>query len=318
MPSVPPPLRALVAPRRTFPEWTPGLRTAAVAVLLLAALNAYGVAAGAEAVGDAVTGSVTVENPQRPADWVCEDPGTDYQREQCENQPRTVERSLSRAAATAANGQVPVAFLAPIAAWLVVGAFALVAVDGVDGEYGPALAVAGWASLPAAVRYAARPVLVERAAATWSHPGSVDALQTAAQSFVTGTSLSAFTAVALVSLAWQWYVLGAGLQAAFDATRERAYAAAGVPVVGLAVLATAGPTLVATGPAAFAGLFLLALGLVHVAAPRTLIAIETFFDLIGMRRKHVEPKDWYVWTVRAGGALLATVGFAFVGGTVYF
>jgi hypothetical protein len=72
------------------------------------------------------------------------------------------------------------------------------------------------------------------------------------------------------------------------------------------------------GGAVLAGAFLLALGLVHVAAPRTVIAIETFFDLIGMRRTHVEPKDWYVVLVRAGGALVAAAGFAFVGGTVYF
>jgi len=60
-------------------------------------------------------------------------------------------------------------------------------------------------------------------------------------------------------------------------------------------------------------LLLLLVGLASVTWPYKLARWSEILDAIGRKPAgRVEPADWKVWMNRAGGAILATIGFLFV------
>lgn len=330
MPSIPKPLLALVRPDRAFADWRPSFRVAAALVLLVAVANAAGVVLAADDVAATVTGTVEVENPERPPEQICAnyEPGGPFEEQanssgiaqSCRTQPRTVNVSLAGAAHDGVTSQVPGAFLGPVVGWLLVGAVGLLFVgDGVDGRYTEMLAVAGFGFLPAVVRYALRPLAVREAAAGWTYPtGSPEAVEAAARVLVAQERAGWFAVVVAGTLAWQAVVLAFGTARAADAPTEKALVAFGLPALVLAWFQWSAAGLHALPGAAILVAFLGLLGLAQVAIPRTLIQLQTTFELIGMRgREHVEPRGWYVWATRAFGTGFLVAAFVVAGGLSY-
>ena len=103
-----------------------------------------------------------------------------------------------------------------------------------------------------------------------------------------------------------------------DVPIERALVAFAVPGVVLAGFQITDAGLPAIPAALPVVVVLGSFGLAHVAAPRTIIGIRTFFELIGMRgREHVEPQGWDDWLTRALGAAFLLVAFVVAGGLSY-
>ena len=326
MPSIPPQLRAFVRPFETFRDWTPTLGVAFVLVLLASVGNAYGVVQTADVVGGQVSGTTVVDNPARPPDAICEGYFGDAAPPADCDRPKTIEKRLDRVASNAVSAGVPLALLTPFATWVLVAALFTLVSGGTgrrDGDaveqFGELLVVTAWGIAPATLRYLARPLAVSRVVDGWSHPVTVDALWTASRDLATATDSAGFLALFAATLAWQAFVLAGALRGVRDVSRGRAAAVAGVPVLaafGSAVVV--GPfAYPAAMPNVLLGLGVVAVGTVGFAVARTFIAVETFFDLVGMRQSSAEPHDWYVWLHRAAGVGVMVLGFGLFDGLRY-
>ncbi|MFB6268616.1 MAG: hypothetical protein ABEH83_01635 [Halobacterium sp.] len=317
------PRRALewfVSPGNAFADGA-SRRAAVVVVLVLCVLNAALVSQAAGAVADATVGTTQVENPQRPADWICEQAGSDevyedYQ-EACQTEPETVTRTYASAARDAANGLVLVALLAPAVACLAIAGVFAVALGGRSHDdpddrvsYATALAVTGIGLAPAALRYAARTFVVDRSLADRSlSPTSLDdARRLALDAMTPETAL--YLAVVVATVALSASVWRAGLRAAFD--RDTRIVDAAVAFAAVALVLQAVVPVYVGGEAALYGAGFVLLGLPALAAPRVLERIDLFFDLLGTRGS-VELKPWRVLLEQVGGLALVLIGAALLG-----
>jgi|GEM_PF-984059 len=318
-------LQALVRPARAFASDARPPASVGVAVLAVVALvNTAVVLQGAGAVAAATTGTVAVDNPDRPADWVCEDATSDddsifdSQREACETEPETVQRSLSSYAQSAASSVAGQAFVAPLAAALALsGAVAML--YGGRGSDDPdsrvsllaVLGVTGVGFAPALARYAARWWLVERDAASGLTSGTIEAAESTAVAALTPES-TLYVGVAVVTAVWSAYVWRAGWRAVLPDPDLRADAAA---VAGglLVVVAATSPY---RPPAEMVplGFVLVAFGAAPLAAPRLVERVDLFFDLIGTRGgEDIEFEPWRIHLEQSVGFLLVAGGALAVG-----
>lgn len=243
----------------------PGPRAALAVALLTAAVCGGGTLVAADAVGDAVTGTTTIDNPSRPPADVCESrSGTPGAFDPC-SAPATVTVDRAGHAATAVRQLLPGTLLAVGGAWLLfTGAFAAAGSVRVVGSR------TAWALPPLALPAALRLVTVSEAAAVRSWPAEIDALAVAARRTATLADDPTATAVGLVGLA------GAG--AALYAVGARTEGAWWGPLA--AVLA---PTVYAVGPllgtptpqSLSVGLTVAVVGLPAAFAPRRLVRLAT-------------------------------------------
>lgn len=320
-----PPVRALIRPDRAFKSWRPSLQLAVAAVVMLALVNAVGVYVGAGAIEAAVSGSVAVDNPARPSDQMCEmheDGGlsdfsmADSITEVCQNEPRMIQQPLGPVAGDAASELSLAAGIGTLVWWLCIAAvFALFVTPENRGDFSELLAVAGWGLLPAAVRYAARPVLVARAAESWSHPTMIDTLQPAARGFVIGADTVLFGGVVAVTLLWQAVIYTYALSAAESVSVQRAAVVAGGLAVVPACLGLDGVGLPPANVAAIS-LLLVGIGVPSVVLPYQLTRLSEQFDAIGSTRRlrGVEPAAWNVWLTRAFGTAMLIAAVWLLGG----
>jgi len=171
-----------------------------------------------------VDGTVTVENPEKLPDWVCEDSETNMPTvndDGCDA-PATIEEPLRDAASSAVDDVVLKAALAPFA-WVVLFASLLAAASGTVGgrdgavfaAFRDGLGIAALAAVPAVLRYLARPVAVQRALADWTHQGTLDGVRTAAVHalFPDGPF---WVAVVVISGIWTAAIVFAGARAIFE------------------------------------------------------------------------------------------------------
>lgn len=311
-------LRALRSPRAAFDGWTPGAGAVLGLVVGLCALDAASVALAGDAVAAAVDGTVTVDNPARPPDWVCEGPNADAFGG-CDA-PETVQRSLRPAASAAVSAVTLKAALAPLAWVLFVAGVLVVASGRADGDDGDAVdafrdgaGVAALAAVPGALRYLARPVAVERSLAAWTHPESLDGVRSAAVAalFPDGP---VWLAAAAVSGVWTAAVVYGGARAAVDAGPGWA------ALVAAAALATASGTALLPNGGWFGtpgglGLLLVAVGVVGLLGAYTFISVSKEFELVGFSgSERVTPEPWYVGLHRLFAVCLLAAGFLFLDG----
>lgn len=331
-------LLGLVRPDTAFEDWRPSVRLVAIIVILLALVNAIGVYMAADSVAATVSGSVAVDNPARPSQATCEMVreggllvGTPEDSlftnttqssaisAACENEPRMVQQQLAPIARNVASGMLFPAFFVTIVEWLLVGGiFALFVPSSDHGGFADLLTVAGWGTIPAVFRYAARPIFVERAAESWMAPKSIDALQSAARVFVSGEQSILFTVIVLVTLLWQALIYAYGFAGRTDAPFQRTATISGIFTVVLGSLFVLVDQLPAGELIGFGVLFLI-LGLPNVAIPYWLARLGERLDAIGNTRRwsDVEPAGWNVWVTRATGILLLTIAFWLLGGFLF-
>lgn len=247
----------LLRPGEFFAERTPLRVAPAVGVVLLVAVATT---AGTGLLGmlfaEQIEGTMTVDNENRPPDWVCEDSaggstgdstdgttdsGTAVSAESmlqegCD-EPKTREVSASKLMMDAFAERLPFVFLGPFIAWL---AFAVVlhllsgALGGSNG-FGQTLAVAGWGLLPSILRMVAVLILgyfFVQGLSLSSDPEvltrQVEALKDTARSWP-------MVLVGLAEAAWQGYVWAHGLANAREMNLGDAAMAAGLLAVAVFV-----------------------------------------------------------------------------------
>lgn len=300
MSGLPPAIETILWPYRVV-----GHRVAVVAVLLTAAVCGGSLIVAADAVAGSVDGTTTIENPDRPPEWVCEQQeDSEFGASERCNLPAEIDVSRSVHAAESIQELLPGTLLALGGLWLF---FAGLLVSG-EARFGEVLFDTAWALPPLALPAVARVVVAVRTAPTHSWPESLDALATEARLVALGETSIVVTVAAAVAAVWIGIVLyGVGRDVARDEW--------------LPALAVAGSLLVAAGipldvpesDLLLAGVAVVVVSLPFVFAPRIALQLSARGELIGYRGADgVEPKGWYVRLNQlfglagfAGGLLLA-------------
>lgn len=229
----------LAGPRRYF-EGRRGDCNAfrgAVVILGLSALTTALLGASLWGLAQQFTGTVRVDNPERPPEPFCESPTSSMLSESGCDQPATIERP-----ATDVVWEQALDLLGPLFVGLVffylafaVGLYVAARVFGGDGRFGATVEVAAVGSLPSAVGTAASFVLLLFFASRLDLSGDPAVLERQIQTLQQGLSNVLFRGVNLLVLAWSASILADGLGVVHDLDRPAA--------VGIAVLAAALPFL---------------------------------------------------------------------------
>jgi hypothetical protein len=322
-------LRALRRPGRVFADEVPPGGVAVAVLLVVAVANAIVTAQGAGTVADAITGTVPVDNPARPADWICREAtsGDDFYEDYldaCRNQAPTVQEPLANFARDATGSLVALSAVAPAA--LAVALSGLVAVvsggqapddPGERVRLAPVVVVTAVGSLPALLRYVTRWFAVEQSVTgrLTPSPGTADGVRSLTVDVLTPET-TLYLAVVVATAAWSAAIWRAGWRAVIPGADRRvdAVAVAGGGFVVLAALRPFHPS----GEAVAYGVLFFVLGVLPLAAPRVMERIDLWFDLIGTRGgEHVEVKPWRVYLEQGTGLLLVLAGAVGLGGLLF-
>ena len=297
-------LAAVVCPWRRF-----GPRASLVVVLLTVVVCGGATVVAADAVGASLTGTTTIDNPNRPPAELCEqrENRTSGLADAC-TAPREVDVDRGDHAATAVRQLLPGTLLSVVGVWLLFTG--LLALGGSVRELGVQTA---WALPPLAVPAVVRAVVATRLAPTTQWPTALEPLTATARRVGLGGGSDLVTAAGLLGVAGS----GAILVAVARDTEGVWWGplAAGAAVVTLGVgplLGTPAPRLLGTG------LAVAALGLPTTFAPRRVATLAARRELIGyLGVEQVTPKPWYVAVQHAVGLLLLVGGLIVAGVPTY-
>ncbi|MFC4439746.1 MULTISPECIES: YIP1 family protein [Natrialbaceae] len=219
-------------PAAFFAEYRPAA-TLPVAVGLVIAL-AVALVLSLLVLGSMLAGTMdatlTIDNPDRPPEWVCEQHGSDSSEWEGCDEPETVERDAGSLVYEATTDYLGYAAVVPFVVWLLGGLVLFGAARLANGtpSFAGAFALAGWATVPEFVRLAAGLLAFRYALSdvTISDPERGPEVVEAALAPV-GPVLAVIT---VLTVAWQWYLLAGGLEQDADLSRAAAAAAVGVPL----------------------------------------------------------------------------------------
>lgn len=231
MPSTRETLRQLlVAPGEYFRRRRPAdtLPYAVALVGLLALATVIGTFLVGSMLAGAVDATVTMDNPERPPDWMCDADDPESTPAAGCDEPKTVERDAGSLVYDATTDYAPLLLFAPFLVWVVGGIVLNIAgrIAGGSPSVAGTFALAGWAALPelvrlgvglAALRYAlwnTTITSVERA------PAALEAAMAPVDPIV--------TAATILTVAWQWHLLSGGLAIDADVSRGSARVVVGV------------------------------------------------------------------------------------------
>jgi hypothetical protein len=315
-------LRPLVRPRTAFEDDPPDGLDGLLVVCLAGLLVAASLAGTALVLGEVVSGTATVDNPEKPSTRECTEPtgwpdDMDwYTPSEC-TLPDTVDVSLGGAAQ---QRLFSAALGAPFAlglVWLSVGGAGYL-LSGAE-SFTTILGRAGWAFLPVGLLWPVRAAAVALLAPSRSYPATPDAVRESASEFVLGTAEPLLVGISLVGLAWAAYVLVGALVAETGSTTGGVVAAS--PLFAFGLLAFLGGPDLPTGSEEVVPLAVLLLALIGVpllVVPRGYIQFQKTFELIGFRnRGAVEPEDWYVALHRISGLLVVGGATVVLGASTY-
>jgi hypothetical protein len=205
------------------------------------------VGAGLFGFSQQLTGTVTMDNPDKPPEWVCDQhndtdsatgsfndtyPGCD--------EPDRIQRQVGDLVWQYASGQLFSIFLGVFVLWLFLGVFLyLMAVfSGGQGRAGATFSVTAYGLAPTVVAaLAGMVVLIWSASQQPLDANSADALVQQVGVLQTGISGLSSTGIQLFGTVWQAYIWTYGLVHVHDLTRKRAAIAAGIPAALFALLA---------------------------------------------------------------------------------
>lgn len=186
--------------------------------------------------------TVTMENPERPPEWVCDSHGDDPDSALADgcDEPETIERSAGALLREAANEYVAPVFLFALAVWPVAGATFFVAarLAGGDGGFLATLGVAAWGAIPELLRLLAGLAGLQYVLAGTTFAGPVESFPDQLATALAPLE-GPLLVVSLAVLLWQWLLLTAGIREIHDVDTPAAAAAVGIPlavwgIVGLA------------------------------------------------------------------------------------
>lgn len=219
-------------PARTLP-------VAAGLVVLFALCLLGGIYFLGEVLAGAVDATVTVDNPSRPPDQICEMHGNDPDSlfgENCD-EPETIERDASEMIREAGNEFYWIALISPIVLWLLGGVslFATGRIVGGRPSLSGSLALSGWAALPEFFRLGAG-LLAVRVALADVTITEFERLPEAVETALAAAEPTLLVA-SLLTLAWQWHLLTGGMSREADISRRAAAVATGIPLAVVGLLA---------------------------------------------------------------------------------
>ncbi|OIB55632.1 Yip1 family protein [Natrialba sp. SSL1] len=193
----------------------------------------------ASVLGGTIEGTVTVDNPDRPPEWVCDSPtGEMHETSSCD-EPETIERDGGSLFYEAATNYVGYAAVLPFLMWVVGGLVLFAAGRLANGSpsLGGTFALAGWAAVPEFARLAAGLLAITVALS------DVTITQFEQAPDVIEVALASVEPVLVLATVattiWQWVLLTGGLQQDADLSRAAAGVAVGVPLVIVLLLSLA-------------------------------------------------------------------------------
>ena len=228
-------LGPLRRPDSYFERHTPGLhlgRAAAVSLLVALVATATIGVFGYALAGQAEGATVTVDNENRPPDWVCEDEPfgpTSSLQEGCD-EPKTRQVAASSLVWDAVAGQLPAVFFFSLAGWFFAGVamHLLTALAGGEGSFGDSMAVAGWAQAATIPQFLLLAVAFVTFAANFDFTAGEAALRSQAAGFRSDLHHPAILLGTALTTVWQGYVYYHGMYHARNVSRD---AAVGIAVV---------------------------------------------------------------------------------------
>ena len=184
--------------------------------------------------------TVTMDNPDRPPEWVCDAHGDDPDSalgDGCD-EPATVERDAGSLLQEAAGDYVLPVFVFSLLVWPVAGValFALARLAGGDGGFLPTLGVAAWGAVPEFVRLFVGLVGIRYVLGGVTFTGPVQSFPDQLASVLAPLETPLFVA-SVVTLLWQWYLLSAGIGEVHDLDTPAAAFAVGIPLAAWGLLA---------------------------------------------------------------------------------
>lgn len=158
VPSVRPLRQLVLSPGAFFEERPPAetLPIAAGVVVLFAVALLVGILLLGSMLAGAIDATVTMDNPNRPPDWVCERHADDPDSvlgEGCD-EPATIQRDAGALVQEEVNDYLWIGVVVPFVLWLVAGVvlFGAGRIAGGSPSFPGTLALAGWAALPEFLR----------------------------------------------------------------------------------------------------------------------------------------------------------------------
>lgn len=229
------PLRQLVASPAAFFEERPPAETLPIAagvVVLFAVCLVGGFFLVGSMLAGAIDGTVTMDNPDRPPDWVCEGNADDPDSvlsEGCD-EPATIERDAGALVQEAVQDYLWIAVVGPFVLWGIAGVvlFGSGRLAGGSPSFSGTLALAGWAALPELFRLAVGLVVLRFVLSNVTIT-NIEQAEAAFQSAMAPVEPVILVA-SLVTVGWQWYLLTGGLTQEADLSWGAAGLAVGVPL----------------------------------------------------------------------------------------
>lgn len=228
-------VRQFVLSPRQFFRRSPATSAAAgfVVVLALAIALTASVWYLGVLLAESTDATVTIDNQERPPDWVCEQRGDDSDSvfdDKCD-EPETIERDAGTLLQEAASEYLGMTFFGALLIWPIAGTVLFVAARSVGGNGGllATLAVAGWGALPEFLRLGAGLAGLQYALGRTEFTEPIESFPTQIEAALASIQLPLLAASLLV-LVWQWSVLTAGLEEVHDLPRAAAAVATGVPL----------------------------------------------------------------------------------------
>lgn len=177
--------------------------------------------------------TVTMDNPDRPPEWVCESHGDDPDSvlgEGCD-EPETIERDAGALLREAAGEYVAPVFFFALLVWPVAGVvlFVFARLAGGDGGFLATLGVAAWGAIPEFFRLFAGLAGLRYALGGTTFTGPVESFPDQLMGALAPLETPLLVA-SLLTLLWQWYLLTAGIGEVHDLPRPDAAVAVGVPL----------------------------------------------------------------------------------------
>ena len=229
------PLRQLlVSPTMFFDERPPAetLPMAAGAVVLFTLALVVGIALTGSMLAGAIDATVTMDNPDRPPEQICERHADDPESvfgDDCD-EPATIERDAGALVQEEMRQYIGFALVVPFVLWAVAGIvlFGTGRLVGGDPSFAGTVSLAGWAALPELFRLAVGLVglWVALRDVTITDPDRAVEVLEAALAPVEPLLLVA----SLLTLGWQWYLLTGGMANESDIAWGEAAVAVGVPL----------------------------------------------------------------------------------------
>lgn len=234
VPALHPLRKLLVSPASFFDERPPAetLPTAAGVVVLFTVCLVGGFFLIGAMLAGAIDGTVTMDNPDRPPDWVCDQNAEDTDSvfsDDCD-EPATIERDAGALAQEAVHDLLWIAVVGPFVLWGAAGVvlFGAGRLAGGSPSFSGTLALAGWAALPELFRLAVGLVGLQfvLGGMTITNIQQADAALQSAMAPVEPVILVA----SLITVGWQWYLLTGGLTQEADLSWGEAGFAVGIPL----------------------------------------------------------------------------------------